>query len=795
MKKKTKEEWSEISFSSSEVTYYDFIVKEKDLDTIEKISNQISDLIAGGESDSTSHLVIGDLNRFNDKTLSHNHISVESSGWKFGECFDYTIENKGKLVKSPKKGEFVFLFDYVYDHADYVLTKNENFKNICFKVKSFNNRAVLVERDDPGFELTANDASDASEPGLTIICSNGLTFEGSVEDKDDLIKEFHTYLTDKRKRTSKEKDKYSLIKIEYLSIFQDVEDWDDDDEVPTQKATDYCVVKVKAFIDELKEKVDGITEERILISGLGNLVNSDLYKSKSRSILAIYNKIIEKKSFVLTDGKTAKLSFSKIAIDMEIPENFKNAKAEDLEAIAGIVAGKKPGKKKFIFTDGTKEYKITDLEKTMEFGSNQASTTGTTSIGATATTESLQCYYNALRYKLGKELSSKNATEEALTNKSLETTVHAYDKSKKLKAAELIANHKKGCDKVQQTYGTWIKPDANGQNVYTKTANALAINQPWKETIHFHRGSDFMKACYASKELALKFDKKQEVQKAPASGYSDDKWNPGDIWMSTLNPNPTTSKPFDFSKEGKSCNLTFEALKGAVQKAADNKTILAVSLKKVVGNATITEFNLADRRQNIDVSLKGFRFGQTGDFFSSTDMYLIFDKKEMQLRAFNSTKSWQGEVKGASAAGGKIGGGGLNFYCSDILNNPIATNDKDAMKWSETKWTDDKFPNFHKLYKKYSAHDKNVSKKNKKNNNKPYTIIEDEKDFKKMANGYTYRGSNKSPAFKFTKYMGLLLLEAIYNKDDTIKRKEWATKTLRYAMSNIVLSSYFIKIE
>ncbi len=374
MKKKTKEEWSEISFSSSEVTYYDFIVKEKDLDTIEKISNQISDLIAGGESDSTSHLVIGDLNRFNDKTLSHNHISVESSGWKFGECFDYTIENKGKLVKSPKKGEFVFLFDYVYDHADYVLTKNENFKNICFKVKSFNNRAVLVERDDPGFELTANDASDASEPGLTIICSNGLTFEGSVEGKDDLIKEFHTYLIDKRKRTSKEKDKYSLIKIKYLSIFQDVEDWDDDDEVPTQKATDYCVVKVKAFIDELKEKVDGITEEKILISGLGDLENSDLYKSKSRSILAIYNKIIEKKSFVLTDGKTAKLSFSKIAIDMEIPENFKNAKAEDLEAIAGIVAGKKPGKKKFIFTDGTKEYKITDLKEAIDFDSiNQAS--------------------------------------------------------------------------------------------------------------------------------------------------------------------------------------------------------------------------------------------------------------------------------------------------------------------------------------------------------------------------------------------------------------------------------------
>ena len=366
MKKKTKEEWSEISFSSSEITYYDFIVKEKDLDSIEKISNQISDLIAGGESDSTSHLVLGDLNHFKDKTLSHNRISVESSGWKFGESFDYTIENKGKLVKSPKKGEVVFLFDYEYDHADYVLTKNENFKNICFKVKSFNNRAVLIERDDPGFELTANDASGASEPGLTIICSNGISFGGSVEGKDDLIKELHTYLTDKRKRTSKEKDKYSLIKIKYLSIFQEVEDWDDDDEVPTQKATDYCVVKVKAFIDELKEKVDGITEERILISGLGDLENSDLYKSKSRSILAIYNKIIEKKSFVLTDGKTVKLTFNP---DVKgIDKLFKKNEVKEIEDLS------KPKTTKMFFIGKGGPYKLTDLKEAIDFDStNQAS--------------------------------------------------------------------------------------------------------------------------------------------------------------------------------------------------------------------------------------------------------------------------------------------------------------------------------------------------------------------------------------------------------------------------------------
>ena len=529
---------------------------------------------------------------------------------------------------------------------------------------------------------------------------------------------------------------------------------------------------------------------------MGKLTNKDLKKGRP---LAIYNKVTKKpkQAFMLASGKTAKLSFSKLAEDMKVPAKFKRGNDKDIEALKNI---NNDSDTNMIFTDGSKEYKLTDLEKTMEFGStNQPGSVGGGSIGATATTESLQCYYNALRYKLGKELSDKNAQESDLTDKSLENVVHVFNGSKKLNAAQLIANHLKGNAETVKTYGTWINFDDKGQNVYTKTANALATNQKWPSFTHFHRGSPFMKACYEAKKLALDFDKtlKADVRKAPAAGYSDDKWNPGDIWMSTLNPNPNTSKPLDFSKEGKSCNLTFEALKEAVQKEADNKTILAVSLKKLAGAAKISQFNLPERKQNIDVNLKGFRFGQTGDFFSSTDMYLIFDKKEMQLRAFNSTKSWQGEVKGAAAAAGKIGGGGLNFYCSDILKSPIGTTLEDAMKWSETAFTDDKFSKFYQLYKTYSAHKDNLGKKDKKG--KTYEIIKDPKtgleDFKKMANGYTYRGSNKSPAFKFTKYMGLLLLDAIYTKKNLDKRKDWATKVLRYAMSNIVLSSYFIKIE
>ena len=258
----------EILFSTSELTYYNLIVEEKNLNSVEKIREQISKVIEGGESDSTSHLVLGNLNHFKDTALSSSYLSIESTDI---DNFDYTIENKGKLVETPKKGEVVFLFYYRYDHAGYSLTKNKNLTNVCFKVKSFKNEAVMIDRDNPGFELTAHDASGGGVMYLEIICANGLSFEGSVERKDDLIQQFHTYLTDKQKKSSKEKGENYLIKISPSFLFTKIHNWENDEGLdkdynPTQKAIDYCVDLMKDFIDEFKEKFDGVIGEKILIS-------------------------------------------------------------------------------------------------------------------------------------------------------------------------------------------------------------------------------------------------------------------------------------------------------------------------------------------------------------------------------------------------------------------------------------------------------------------------------------------------------------------------------------------------
>ena len=72
------------------------------------------------------------------------------------------------------------------------------------------------------------------------------------------------------------------------------------------------------------------------------------------------------------------------------------------------------------------------------------------------------------------------------------------------------------------------------------------------------------------------------------------------------------------------------------------------------------------------------------------------------------------------------------------------------------------------------------------------------KDFDILADNYISKGKNASPAFYFSKYMGLLFLKALYDAKNNPKegqtKDNYAKQIVRYAMSNIEISSYFIKI-
>jgi tetratricopeptide (TPR) repeat protein len=194
-KKATKKQvLSEISLSGPELTYYDWTVKEKNINSIQKLNDTISDLIEGGESESTAHLVLGKLESSKATNLDETFVSIEHSD---GDDVDISVKNKGNLIKNPKKGEIVFVYFYYYDHSSHTLNPKKKFKNISLEIKSFQGEAVLTKTDYPNFDLTAEDASGGGEYRLEIYCDDDQSFEGTVANKENLIEEFSDYLTDK----------------------------------------------------------------------------------------------------------------------------------------------------------------------------------------------------------------------------------------------------------------------------------------------------------------------------------------------------------------------------------------------------------------------------------------------------------------------------------------------------------------------------------------------------------------------------------------------------------------------
>lgn len=239
--------------------------------------------------------------------------------------------------------------------------------------------------------------------------------------------------------------------------------------------------------------------------------------------------------------------------------------------------------------------------------------TGISGAGAevTALAESLQAYACATRQYLKKPL-------ESVAQITPETIRHA-DADRRLDACLKDLNQ------------NWF------HSVVT-TANEIFKDVKPQGTYIFYRGGDLVGSIY--KEFS-KFRKDSGLT-------GDDKWNPADIWM---------------VKEGFKFQSDWPTLRDYNRYIYDEfayKNLIGISLKLVPkGTAHSKIFN--DGKPLI-AEWRGYKLGE--NMFDSKDIYLQFKSEgkdgEIQLRNFSSrpvTSSWQGEIKGKSAAGGKIGGG------------------------------------------------------------------------------------------------------------------------------------------
>ena len=290
----------------------------------------------------------------------------------------------------------------------------------------------------------------------------------------------------------------------------------------------------------------------------------------------------------------------------------------------------------------TVEARRAQVFKDKDFGGGGGSGGGSAD---TDRTESLQCFYNAYVFNIKKSTCASESPAQ-------------------LKSASEFAHTSHGLqDCLNKGPADWIETD-----VYIKTANKLWEKYGRRMTkngkVHFHRGSPFMKGLYDAKAECHKIDKASDNPQAPGS-FSHDKWNPGDIWATTFGSLET---PLSESTS------SWGDLQAEVMRLAKAGKLLGISLKKLGKGspATAKEFNTPKQIANRDTFTYGsFKFGKTGDFFSSQDIYIDTNGGEIQFRTFGGDTSWQGEIKGGSAAGGKIGGGNVDFYCKQVFGNDI----------------------------------------------------------------------------------------------------------------------------
>ena len=553
---------------------------------------------------------------------------------------------------------------------------------------------------------------------------------------------------------------------------------------------------------------------------MAELSRANLIKNPKRAQLLL-DKILNKSKFTLFDGEAEVL----LEFDGGMKSNAAMAFAS--KTLANIPTGNI-----FVVIDGKQKTEfptrlgLKDIKKTKEFGSSKGSGGGA---DATASTETMQCYYAA--YLLNNSdlnlLDPNKSYAEELTQffASRPELVEGYDKKKRLS--------------FQDCWDFWVvklKEDAEWMDTFIATANKIKINSTnfTKRPVYFHRGSPFMDSIYARKRKCEKHNRDLiksgtsigEINEAVAS-FSDDKWNPGDIWMSTINPNVLPYQPFSWQPKFMSENMQqhvcdWPSLQTAVYQSAMSGETLGISLKKSGKSASLKVFNSQDPEVKKDpITYDGYRFG-AGDFFNSADMYIEFNNGSMQYRATASTASWQGEIKGTKASGGKASGGPTNYYCELYFDRSIdATKKLPSGTWKEKKGkisTADK-EKMYKLYLKYNENQKVDEKKiaptvsiDKTLKNNPYNSLSNDFERSENKNKFIYTstkknvskndflilgdnfGKNKAANFYFGKYMALVFVDIIQSNSSE-KRNQFATEVIRYAMSNIDnVSTYFWKI-
>ena len=124
-------------------------------------------------------------------------------------------------------------------------------------------------------------------------------------------------------------------------------------------------------------------------------------------------------------------------------------------------------------------------------------------------------------------------------------------------------------------------------------------------------------------------------------------------------------------------NYLMSGLNLVIQKYLEDGSLIGVSLKKMVGNATLTAKNVYKGKS--DKTYKGYEYSK-----KSIDGYILLSGgTKIQYRSFGAgagLTGFQGEVKGAQANQGKISLGPTNMILKNHGAPQIPTNAADRVR-------------------------------------------------------------------------------------------------------------------
>ncbi len=253
---------------------------------------------------------------------------------------------------------------------------------------------------------------------------------------------------------------------------------------------------------------------------------------------------------------------------------------------------------------------------------------------------------------------------------------------------------------------------------------------------------------------------------------SEDKWNPADIWMVEESEVEAIKKHLDGEN-------TIDCLNNALLQLFNEQKLMGISLKKIEGNPKMDiKNNQSAAIRKANEKAKFVKYDLT--FLSSMDVYLYYGPgqfEKFQARNFggSSKGDWKLELKGKSAAQGKIQGAvviellkNAGFKNISQFNIPTwAESDPNASK-SENITTE-----IYNLLKKHNA-DKFDQSKKAEANNKAQIFLQDK-------------------SWRYSKLAGLRFLDWLKH---TCSDKDMAMKEIYlYASSQSDKSSVYYKLQ